>query len=94
MNEKQEWIGSATELLADMETLAATMKVDTKSRAWPKGPQILIRRLNEVKATLEEVKIFITRGLDNKKQDQDRRDTQKTVTIVTTVTRRKMCTNH
>ncbi|MGA8081048.1 MAG: hypothetical protein WB988_04235, partial [Candidatus Nitrosopolaris sp.] len=66
MNDKQEWIGSATELLADMETLAATMKVNTKSRAWPKGPNILIRRLNEVKATLEEVKIFITRGLDNK----------------------------
>ena len=42
------------------------MKVNTNSRAWPKGPQILIRRLNEVKATLEEVKIFITRGLDNK----------------------------
>jgi hypothetical protein len=63
---KQEWIGSATELLADMENLAAKMKVNTKSRAWPKGPQILIRRLNEVKATLEEVKIFITRGLDNK----------------------------
>jgi hypothetical protein len=66
MDDKQEWIGSATELLADMENLATKMKVNTKSRAWPKGPQILIRRLNEVKATLEEVKIFITRGLDNK----------------------------
>lgn len=66
MDDKQEWIGSATELLAGMESLAAKMKVNTKSRTWPKGPQILIRRLNEVKATLEEVKIFITRGLDNK----------------------------
>jgi hypothetical protein len=66
MDDKQEWIGSATELLAKMETLAATMKVNTTSRAWPKGPQILIRRLNEVKATLEEVNIFITRGLDTK----------------------------
>jgi hypothetical protein len=60
MDDKQEWIGSATDLLANMERLAATMKV----KAWPKGPHILIRRLNEVKATLEDVGIFITRGLD------------------------------
>jgi hypothetical protein len=66
MENKQEWIGSATELLADMETLAGIMKVNIKSRAWPKSPNILIRRLNEVKATLEEVKLFISRGLDNK----------------------------
>src|SRR5215831_19373918 len=64
MDDKQEWVGSATALLSNMETLAATMKVNTKSRAWPKGPNILIRRLNEVKATLEDVGIFITRGLD------------------------------
>ena len=40
------------------------MKVNTKNKAWPKGPNILIRRINEVKATLEEVNIFITCGLD------------------------------
>lgn len=51
MEDKQEWIGSTTGLLADMETLAATMKVNTKNRAWPKGSNILIRRINEVKAT-------------------------------------------
>ena len=66
MDDRQQWIGSATELLVNMEALAATMKVNTRSTAWPKAPNILIRRLNEVKATLEEVKIFITRGLDNK----------------------------
>jgi hypothetical protein len=47
-----------------METLAATLKVNTKSKMWPKAPHILIRRLNEVKATLEDVGIVITRGLD------------------------------
>jgi hypothetical protein len=45
MDNKEEWIGSATALLSNMETVAATMKVNTKSRAWPKGPNILIRRL-------------------------------------------------
>jgi hypothetical protein len=64
MDARQEWIGSATALLSNMETLAASQKVNTKSRMWPKGPHILIRRLNEVKATLEDVGIFITRGLD------------------------------
>src|SRR5215469_3320010 len=64
MDTRQEWIGSATALLSNMETLAATMKVNTKSTAWPKGPNVLIRRLNEVKATLEDFGIFITRGLD------------------------------
>ncbi|MGC2575873.1 MAG: DNA polymerase domain-containing protein, partial [Candidatus Nitrosopolaris sp.] len=64
MDNRQEWIGSSTALLSNMETLAASLKVNTKSRAWPKGPNILIRRLNEVKANLEDVGIFITRGLD------------------------------
>lgn len=64
MDNRQEWGGSATALLSNMETLAATLKVNTKSKMWPKGPHILIRRLNEVKATLEDVGIFITRGLD------------------------------
>ncbi len=66
MEDRNEWIGSATQLLSDMETLAGIMRVNTKSRAWPKGPNILIRRLNEVKATFEEVGIFVTRGLDAK----------------------------
>jgi DNA polymerase, archaea type len=64
MDNKEEWIGSATALLSSMETVAATLKVNTKSRMWPKGPNILIRKLNEVKATLEDVGISITRGLD------------------------------
>src|SRR5215813_6392379 len=64
MDNKEEWIGSATALLSNMEKLATTLKVNTKSRMWPKGPNILIRKLNEVKATLEDVGIFITRGLD------------------------------
>jgi hypothetical protein len=30
MDDKQQWIGSATELLANMEALATTMKVNTR----------------------------------------------------------------
>lgn len=66
MENKTTWTGSATELLGYMEPIAEEMRISTKSRAYPRGPQVLTKRLNEIKSTLEEIGITITKGKDSK----------------------------
>jgi hypothetical protein len=66
MENKTTWTGSATELLGYMEPIAEEMRISIKSRAYPKGPSVLTKRLNEIKSTLEEIGITITKGHDSK----------------------------
>jgi hypothetical protein len=66
MENKISWVGSATELLGYMEPIAEEMRINTHSRGYPKGPNVLTRRLNEIKSTLEEIGISITKGTDSK----------------------------
>jgi hypothetical protein len=66
MENKTMWTGSATELLGYMEPISEEMRISTKSRAYPKGPSVLTKRLNEIKSTLEEIGITITKGHDSK----------------------------
>jgi hypothetical protein len=61
-----EWIGTATELLDELEQVAETLKIKTKNnRAWPSAPNSLSRRLNEVKTNLREIGIIIERPTDS-----------------------------
>src|SRR5439155_3920141 len=53
-------------LLGYMEPISEEMRISTKSRAYPKGPSVLTKRLNEIKPTLEEIGITITKGHDSK----------------------------
>lgn len=66
MKDKQNWSGSASGLLGEISSIAETLKINTKDKAWPKAPNTLVRRLNEIKATLEEFGINVNRGLDSK----------------------------
>jgi hypothetical protein len=66
MENKTMWTGSATELLGYMEPIAEQMRINVSSRGYPKGPNVLTRRLNEIKSTLEEIGIVITKGTDSK----------------------------
>lgn len=48
-----EWIGTPTNLLSELEYCAELLKINTKSKVWPKAPHILSRRLNEIKVNLK-----------------------------------------
>ncbi|MPZ05719.1 MAG: hypothetical protein GEU26_04765 [Nitrososphaeraceae archaeon] len=63
-----EWEGTATELLAELETIAATqLRINTKTKLWPKRPNILTRRINEVRTNLREIGITIEKFTINTK---------------------------
>jgi hypothetical protein len=55
----REWRGTATELLQILENVAETLKINIKSKFWPKSPGSLSRRLNEIVVTLKEIGISI-----------------------------------
>lgn len=67
METKDTWSGTATILLSELEEEAAKLKIDIqKDKSWPKAAHILSRRLNEIKANLEELNIFIYSSQDPK----------------------------
>ena len=58
MSRNSKWAGSVTELLRELELVAVRDSINTKVKTWAKDPNVLSRRLNEVKSNLEEVGIF------------------------------------
>jgi hypothetical protein len=64
----EDWIGNSTYLLSELEYDAEALKINTKSKSWPKVPHILSRRLNEVKTNLKQVGIEIELGHDGKQR--------------------------
>ena len=68
MKEQTLWEGTSTQLLGELETVADDQKINTKHPLWPKAPQALSRRLNEVKTNLDAVGVSITvaRGTERK----------------------------
>jgi hypothetical protein len=58
--------GALSELLEQLEGTAAKLKLNTKSRTWPKAPHVLSRRLNEVKTNLREVGIIVELDTDSR----------------------------
>lgn len=63
MEGREDWKGSPTELLNDLEGIGMLEKVDMKSRMWPKGAQALLRRLKEIQNNLLKVGIKASYGL-------------------------------
>lgn len=57
MRRTNEWKGRSSELLAQLERIADSEKISMRTGRWPKSPSALSRRLNEVKANLENVGI-------------------------------------
>lgn len=62
MEEKDIWEGTPTELLIEFENIAENLKVNTKSKVWPKDPRWLWRRIQEVLPDLEAKGIKAERG--------------------------------
>jgi hypothetical protein len=53
------WTGTATSLLADLEDIALDLKINVMGKYWPKPPNQLSRRLNEVAPSLREAGIEV-----------------------------------
>lgn len=61
MNDKETWSGTATVLLAELEIAASKLRIDTvKDKSWPKGANVLSRRLTEIRVDLEKAGISIS----------------------------------
>ena len=58
-NYNGEWSGTATVLLDILESVAGKLKVNTKTKFWPKAPNSLSRRLNEIATPLKDIGIEI-----------------------------------
>jgi hypothetical protein len=59
MQNRNSWRGTATQLLAELEDTADLLKINIKSRQWPKAPNYLSRRLGEIRTNLREVGIVM-----------------------------------
>lgn len=60
MHDIKEWKGNATELLEQLDQVVSQKTL--KNKSWPKAPNVLSRRMNEVKTNLREIGIFIEEG--------------------------------
>ena len=50
-----EWTGTSTELLAELVAKAEQLQVNVKAKQWPKGANVLSKRLHEVAPNLRRV---------------------------------------
>lgn len=65
MRDRSEWAGSTKELYEELEKIAEEQKINTaRMEGWPKAPNALSRRLNEVKTNLRDIGIVIERIKD------------------------------
>lgn len=53
INKEKQWQGTASELKKELEDVAFQEQIETRSKYWPKAPNVLVRRLNEVLSNLE-----------------------------------------
>lgn len=58
MNENLNFTGTVSTLLTILNQVAEVEQIDTKSKLWAKEPNVLSRRLNEIKSNLEQEGIY------------------------------------
>ena len=61
------WVGIATSLKSELESVAEGLKIDIKGKGWPRNPSWLIRKLNEIMHTLKDAGIEIDYDRTNPK---------------------------
>lgn len=54
VEKEDKWKGTASELLSLLEGCAAYYKINIKRKEWPKAPNVLTRRINEIKTNLAD----------------------------------------
>ena len=87
MDQKEEWEGPPGELLDGLEKVADNLRINIKSKEWPKNPVWLTRRVKEVQPNLLAMGIEINgQPTGGKRVLTLRRVNKNTVITVTTVT--------
>ncbi len=66
MSDKNKWSGTASELLQKLTTTAFVEDINIFEKYWPKGSNILMRRINEIKVPLKEAGIVFKSTSDGK----------------------------
>lgn len=56
---RQEWLGTASSLLLELQAVAEDLNIDAKNKYFPKNPNVLSRRLNEIVPALEDADLSI-----------------------------------
>jgi hypothetical protein len=64
MKERDQWRGSSSDLLNNLEKIAGDLCLDMSAKNWPKAANILSRRLNEILPNLKQAGILIKRLKD------------------------------
>lgn len=68
LKDMEKWEGKPSELLMRLVEVAGNIGINTRSKSWPKAPNVLSRRLNELRPGLQTFGISIDRGRgDNKR---------------------------
>ena len=62
MKERVSWGGAPSELLGELNIIAEQIQLDTRSKYWPKSPNWLTRRINEVRPNLMATGISVDGG--------------------------------
>ncbi len=62
MEDQDNWGGTPSEFLAELNRVAEQLQIDTRSKKWPKDPNWVWRRLGEAKTNLEAIGLIIERG--------------------------------
>lgn len=58
LKNKTSWSGSVSSLLKELERTAEIERINTRVKTWAKDPNVLSKRLKEVKSNLEEIGIY------------------------------------
>ena len=91
---RARWEGRPTELLSVLDEIAQEQKIDTKSRSWPKQPNVLTRRINEIKPNLAEAGIFVEQANTRERRYTLRRDDPSAADAVPRRTAHEPCTDN
>jgi hypothetical protein len=67
MSDKDEWIGTATDLLNEFEKLADPLHININSKLWPKDARWVWRRITDILPNLEAEKIKATQSRDKQR---------------------------
>jgi hypothetical protein len=77
MEKRYRWQGTARELLNSLIFLAVEGNYDTKSFLWASTPNVLSRRLNEIKTNLAQAGLIVTIDKKNRRIDIDNTNLKK-----------------
>jgi hypothetical protein len=87
MEARDQWEGTASQLLAELDPLAVQQRVNINARGWPKAPHALTRAMNKVRPNLAAAGIGVQSDKDgNGRWVRIHRTTGDGVSTVTSVT--------